>query len=82
MKRYENFAYFIQGYLAVENVFMAGEFPLHPGYPNYIEVGLVFLFCFFQENYFTYLKFQVIGQTTSSALVCLFNGLQRVVRVG
>lgn len=37
----------------------------------------------FQENYFTYLNFQVVGQTiASSAPACLWNGSQRAVRVG
>lgn len=49
-----------------------------PRCPNYIKVGVLF-----QENYFTYLNFQVTGQTiASSALACLWNGLQRAVRVG
>lgn len=58
---------------------MAGEFPLHRSYSNYIKV-MSFLF---QENYFTYLSFQVVGQTIASpALACLWKGLQRVVKVG
>lgn len=37
----------------------------------------------FQEKYFTYLNFQAVGQAiASSALLCLWNNSQRVVRVG
>lgn len=58
---------------------MGGKFPFCPRYPNYIKVACFF----FLENYFMYLNCQVVEQTNaSSALVCLWSGLHRAVRVG